>query len=134
MTPASTAWDRSDAWFLTALAIVPQPAALDEVYAAGDAVNHALFTDPEVLQAIRRLVGSGLIEAPTADALSLTPAGAVVATRGREGLRGLVTTVHRRLARISVTESDTTITAADSAAAATRYAARADAVSRGTGR
>jgi hypothetical protein len=46
-----TGWKFSDAWFATAVAIQDTPCNLTDVIAAGDALDHAIFTHEEIQQA-----------------------------------------------------------------------------------
>ena len=55
-------WTWSDAWVLTA-AYLPKenPVTLTELFGAGDAVNHAIFTDDELEQGLTKLRAGGLL-------------------------------------------------------------------------
>jgi len=60
--PGPTRW--SDPWLLLAIldAQRDQPqATLERIYAAGDVVNHAIFTDDELMGGFARLEGGGFI-------------------------------------------------------------------------
>lgn len=53
----------SDAWLLLAiLAAGDDVANLEEIVAAGDAINHAIFTEDEMESGLYRLSGGGYIE------------------------------------------------------------------------
>lgn len=54
----------SDAWLLHAVAVVgsgTSGAALTDIIASGDAINHALFTTPELRRGFGKLTAAGLI-------------------------------------------------------------------------
>jgi len=70
-------WTWSDAWLLTAAyecAAAENPVALSDVVAAGDHINHAIFTDEEFGHAFTRLTAAGLVEV-IGDRLFITEAG-----------------------------------------------------------
>jgi hypothetical protein len=71
-----TDWEFADAWFATAVAIQDNPCDLADVIAAGDAIDHAIFTREEIQQAVSRLVGAGLLEVSGDGRFALTSAGA----------------------------------------------------------
>lgn len=52
----------SDAWFLTTLLLLENPATLQEVIAAGDWLNHAIFTADEINRALSLFVPMGYVE------------------------------------------------------------------------
>jgi hypothetical protein len=56
-------WTWTDAWVLTA-AYLPKknPVTLTELFAAGDAVNKAIFTDDEVEQGLMKLSAAELLQ------------------------------------------------------------------------
>ena len=62
MTDSVFRW--SDAWLLHAVAVADRGdgADLADVIAAGDGINHALFTDGELHNGVRRLMDAGLLE------------------------------------------------------------------------
>jgi hypothetical protein len=70
-----TGWKFSDAWFATAVAIQDTPCNLAGVIAAGDALDHAIFTHEEIQQAVRRLLGAGLLWVSDDGKFGLTPTG-----------------------------------------------------------
>jgi hypothetical protein len=56
-------WGWSDAWVLTAAYVTERnPVSLSDVVAAGDYINHAIFTDEELEHAFTRLTAAGLVE------------------------------------------------------------------------
>jgi hypothetical protein len=56
-------WSWSDAWVLTAAYVTERnPVSLSDVVAAGDYINHAIFTDEELEHAFTRLTAAGLVE------------------------------------------------------------------------
>jgi hypothetical protein len=56
-------WAWSDAWVLTAAYVAARnPVSLSDVVAAGDFINHAIFTDEELEHAFTRLTAAGLVE------------------------------------------------------------------------
>jgi hypothetical protein len=59
-----TAFRWSDAWLLHAVAVADRGdgADLADVIAAGDGINHALFTDGELHNGLRRLLDAALLE------------------------------------------------------------------------
>jgi hypothetical protein len=63
LTPAGVNWTWTDAWVLTA-AYLPKknPVTLTELFAAGDAVNKAIFTDDEVQQGLMKLSAAELLQ------------------------------------------------------------------------
>jgi hypothetical protein len=57
-------WTWSDAWVLTAAyacVAAQNPIVLSDMVAAGDHINHAIFTDEEVEHALTRLTAAGLV-------------------------------------------------------------------------
>jgi len=55
-------YDFSDAWFLTALIVIKDWADMREIISIGDGLNHAIFTQKEINQALKRLIPVGYIE------------------------------------------------------------------------
>jgi hypothetical protein len=55
-------YDYSDAWFLTTLILRNDWADIDQIIAIGDMINHAIFTQNEINQALQRLIPAGYIE------------------------------------------------------------------------
>ena len=55
-------YDFGDAWFLTALIVIKGWANMKEIISVGDALNHAIFTQNEINQALKRLIPVGHIE------------------------------------------------------------------------
>jgi hypothetical protein len=54
-------WSWSDAWLLTAAYFTQEnPVSLKGLFAAGDAINHAIFTDEEIDHGLARLDAAGL--------------------------------------------------------------------------
>jgi hypothetical protein len=54
-------WSWSDAWLLTAAYFTEEnPVSLRSLFAAGDAINHAIFTDDEIDHGLTRLQAAGL--------------------------------------------------------------------------
>ncbi len=53
----------TDGWLLAAIALASgnRPALLWEIIAAGDALNHAIFTDEEIESGLARLTQGGWI-------------------------------------------------------------------------
>ena len=60
----SVVFKPSDAWLLLSIAVSSgnRPVALHKVIAAGDGINHAIFTEDELLGGLQRLVDGGWIE------------------------------------------------------------------------
>jgi hypothetical protein len=69
-------WQPADAWVLASIGVFQRPCSLTEVVAAGDWMNHAVLTEPEVEGALTRLVGSGLVRVYEDWTLELTDEGA----------------------------------------------------------
>ena len=68
-------WSWTDAWLLTAACMTEEnPVSLRSLFAAGDAVNHALFTDEELNTGMTKLTAAGLAEWD-GEAIVLTDAG-----------------------------------------------------------
>ena len=68
-------WSWTDAWLLTAACMTEEnPVSLRSLFAAGDAVNHALFTDEELNTGMTKLAAAGLAEW-NGEAIVLTDAG-----------------------------------------------------------
>ena len=68
-------WTWTDAWLLTAACMTEEnPVSLRSLIAAGDAVNHALFTDDELNRGMTNLAAAGLAEW-NGEAIVLTDAG-----------------------------------------------------------
>jgi hypothetical protein len=54
-------WSWSDEWLLTAAYFTEEnPVSLRSLFAAGDAINHAIFTDEEIDHGLTRLEAAGL--------------------------------------------------------------------------
>jgi hypothetical protein len=102
---SSPAWEFSDAWFMTAVAIAKQPCDLAEVVAAADGINHAILLDSEVEQAVARLSGSGLVGVSRGPRFALTPEGQAIATRRRGGLFAQVTSLLSALSECELTST-----------------------------
>lgn len=51
----------SDAWFLATLLLLENPAALHEAVAAGDWLNHAIFTADEINRALSLFIPMGYV-------------------------------------------------------------------------
>jgi hypothetical protein len=81
-----TEWEFADAWFATAVASQQNPCDLADVIAAGDAIDHAIFTREEIQQAVSRLAGAGLLEVSDDGRFALTSAGADLLERRQGGL------------------------------------------------
>ena len=74
-------WTWSDAWVLTAAYVTGgNPADLSDVVAAGDHINHSIFTVDELEHAFSRLTAVGLAEID-GDVITLT-ADAIALCRG----------------------------------------------------
>src|SRR3954451_2944115 len=60
---AGVNWTWTDAWVLTA-AYFPKknPVTLTELFAAGDAMNKAIFTDDEIQQGLMKLTAAELLQ------------------------------------------------------------------------
>jgi hypothetical protein len=76
VTGRVTGWQPADAWVLASIGVFQRPCSLTEVVAAGDWMNHAVLTEPEVEGALTRLVGSGLVRVYEDWTLELTDEGA----------------------------------------------------------
>ena len=65
MTDQAREFISSDAWLLCAifLASKKQAASLTEIIAAGDTINHAIFTQDELEGGLGRLIQGGYVEA-----------------------------------------------------------------------
>ena len=71
----------TDAWFLAAAARRQKRgrgAALADILAEGDYMNHAIFTPDEIERAVRRLVAGGLLVVEDSDSFRVTSAGQVL--------------------------------------------------------
>ena len=54
-------WSSSDAWLLTAAYVTEEnPVSLRSLFAAGDGINHAIFTDEEIDHGLTRREAAGL--------------------------------------------------------------------------
>ena len=54
-------WSWSDAWLLTAAYVTEEnPVSLRSLFAAGDGINHAIFTDEEIDHGLTRLEAARL--------------------------------------------------------------------------
>jgi hypothetical protein len=68
-------WSWTDAWLLTAACMTDEnPVSLRSLFAAGDAVNHALFTDEELNTGMTKLTAAGLADW-NGEAIVLSDAG-----------------------------------------------------------
>jgi hypothetical protein len=56
-------YDFGDAWFLTTLIVLKDWADIKGIISVGDGLNHAIFTQNEINQALKRLIPVGYIEA-----------------------------------------------------------------------
>ena len=54
-------YDFSDAWFLTALLLLNDWSDMEQIISAGDVINHAIFMQEEMNQALQRLIPAGYI-------------------------------------------------------------------------
>jgi hypothetical protein len=99
-----TDWEFADAWLATAVAVQDQPCDLTGVIAAGDALNHAIFLREEIEQAVRRLVGAGLLRVSDDGNFSLTSAGADLVGRRQGGWFEQIDSVLEVLRQIPVEE------------------------------
>lgn len=52
----------SDAWFLTSLILLKKWSSLQQIITSGDMINHAIFNEEEIDNAIKKLQPLGLIE------------------------------------------------------------------------
>lgn len=52
----------SDAWFLTTLILLKKWSSLKQIVATGDMINHAIFNQEEIDNAIKKLQPLGYIE------------------------------------------------------------------------
>lgn len=71
-------WTWSDAWVLTATyacVTAQNPAGLADIVAAGDHINHSIFTDEEFEHAFTRLTAAGLVEVVPGNKILVTDAG-----------------------------------------------------------
>ena len=55
-------YDFSDAWFLTTLIVIKDWADMKGIISVGDGLNHAIFTQNEITQALKRLIPVGYVE------------------------------------------------------------------------
>jgi len=99
-----TDWEFADAWFATAVAIQKKPCELADVIAAGDAIDHAIFTREEIEVAVSRLVGAGLLWISDDGKFALTPAGADLLERRQGGLFEQVDSTLELLREVPVEE------------------------------
>ena len=56
-----TGWAFADAWVLAAIGVYQRRCSLLEMVAAGDWMNHAVLEEPEVNEALTKLVGAGMV-------------------------------------------------------------------------
>jgi hypothetical protein len=99
-------WRWSDAWVFAAVIGVcggTAPCSLGELVAAGDGINHALFTDVELERGVRRLLGAGLVTT-RGRCFHLTEPGRALADRRSGGLFGQVDHLLVALRRLPLTE------------------------------
>jgi hypothetical protein len=94
---------------------------LDEIIGAGDAINHALFTNEEIVHAVQLLVGSGLMEPEPTDSFRLTHAGQQLLDRRSGGLIGQTASVQRLLQTVVPQTAAWTMDASQLASATERY-------------
>jgi hypothetical protein len=52
----------SDAWFLTSLLVTSDWSSMKDILAVGDALNHAIFTQDEIDNALKKLIPLGYME------------------------------------------------------------------------
>jgi hypothetical protein len=77
-------WEFADAWVLTAVAVSQRACSLTELIEAAGMLNHALLLDAEVDSALRKLLGSELLNVTADLRFDLTPQGMALA-EGRHG-------------------------------------------------
>ncbi len=118
-------WAFGDAWFATALAVLDRPAALAEILAAADAINHAIPTEDEIVHAVQLLDGCGLLDLMHDGRLRLTASGRALLERRTGGLVGQTGSVERLLRKIPPTPSAARPSAQSLATAYAAYAADA---------
>jgi hypothetical protein len=105
-----TGWKFSDAWFATAVAIQDRPCDLAGVIEAGDALDHSIFTHEEIQQAVRRLVGTGLLRVCDDGTFDLTPTGQELLGRRRGEWFHQIDSVLGLLRKVPVHEAAWSIT------------------------
>jgi hypothetical protein len=120
----SDEWESSDAWFATALAWCgSRRPDLTDVIAAGDVINHSILSRAEIQQAVRRLLGAGLLDV-SEDRFVLTRAGrALVRKRTGQAVEQM-RSVQALLASQPLVETPWSISAADVDSAYERYRGR----------
>ena len=84
----------SDAWLLLSVALAggAKPAELKEVVAAGDYINHAIFTEDELRGGLRRLTAGGWVK--------LTGGNLAVTSRFKRVSGRLPRTLHKALQQV----------------------------------
>jgi hypothetical protein len=97
-----------------------QPATLDDVIGAGDAINHAIFTIEEIVLSVQRMVGSGLLEVKP-DSFQLTSAGQQLLDRRTGGLIGQTASVQKPLRTVIAQTAPWTMETSRIATATKRY-------------
>ena len=71
---SAPSWSFSDAWVLAAIGDGRRPSKLRDIVGAADYYNHAIPTEDELVQGLRRLMASGLVREEERK-FAATPAG-----------------------------------------------------------
>ncbi|MFG2040008.1 hypothetical protein [Dactylosporangium sp. NPDC048998] len=93
-------WTLSDAWIFASIAGTgpDDGCTLTQIIATADAINHAIPTEAEFVQAVPRLIAAGLVGAqPEADRYWHTPAGRALNGRDLFGWMDAIPPALRRL-------------------------------------
>lgn len=96
----------SDAWFLTTLLLLENPATLREVVAAGDWLNHAILTAGEINRALSVFIPLGYVELDDERRMCATKKARVLRdkTFERVGAFGKVERIDAKLKKVSLEE------------------------------
>ena len=113
-------WTFGGAWFAAAVATSKQPSTLQDVIGAGDAINHAIFTNEEIVHAVQLMVGSGLLEVKP-DSFQLTAAGRQLLDRRTGGLIGQTASIQKLLRTVVPQTAPWTMESSRIATATERY-------------
>jgi len=102
----------SDAWLLLSVAIAQSEggASLDRVVAAGDYINHAIFTFDELDGGVQRLATAGILVVESRQ-LQLTPLGSAIHAKvaaQRRSVRNIMSALQQSLAEASFSQLPST--------------------------
>ena len=100
MTALNVYWDFVDAWVLAAIGIYERPCSLAELIAAAEAINHEVVQEVELVTALGKLTGSGLVRVFEGWTFELTDDGTSLWSGGAGDLQAQLRLVEAQLSDI----------------------------------